>query len=640
MRTKTSMARRYNRPLPLGVDVATGETVNLGLDRLSEHLVCLGPTGCGKTQSIMLPLFERLGPLAISVIAMTCKGDYADMCTDSAIAHGLGDKLVRFKPGHAPFVGFNPLKKNGWPAERHAKMARTAVLASRGEHSLDQMPQLSRLLFLALAISLEQGLTLVEAARLLRPGSSPLRNMMLRNVQSEFLRDALAWFHDLKDSRQDELAASSLARLEAFTADPLIRSILTETECCLDLHDLLTNHRKLVVDCNFYSPLVPDDARTMLRLILNSTLAIKFATPKEERSLTVFLLDEAPQYCTMDLAAALELGRELKIAVVLAHQFPSQFKLSPEDARIFDAVQHCARTKIVFGGMHVAELEGVVKDMMIGEFDPYSVKDQVKTLIVEPTETTREVATNGFTIGCSLGKTSSTSSAIARGEARGTSRQWGGSHAHSDAVSLAHSTGVSAGMGEAQTMLPNGEIITMASATNGTTDISTAGTASVESYGEFQSEGENESRSITKTEGNQDGCIMGLNAGYTRSVSSIPFHELTKHWQVDKTFWQLDEFLTVCLQKFKAQPRGHFVIKVPDHKAVFVRANYVRVPWVSNAMRERALARMHERLLAAGSPTAIAPPANPAYQLSSGEVKSAGEPQPPPENDPMDDFLR
>jgi len=103
--------------------------------------------------------------------------------------------------------------------------------------------------------------------------------------------------------------------------------------------------------------------------------------------------------------------------VVLANQFPSQFKLSNEDTRIFDAVQHCARTRIVFGGVHVDQLEGIVKEMMIDQWNPMAVKDRTKTLIAEPTETTREVTTNGSNVGTSVGKSTSTSSAM-RGESR------------------------------------------------------------------------------------------------------------------------------------------------------------------------------------------------------------------------------
>lgn len=322
------MGKIPKRPLSLGVDMETGEPINLALDRLCENLAVFGPIGAGKTQTIMLPLFQELAWIPdVSVISMTCKGDYADKCEDWAIAHGLTKNLIRFKPGHRP-IGLNPLKKNGWPAERAAKMARTAFSASRGEHSFDQMPQLARLLFLVLAIAFEQELSLLEAARLLRPGKSLFRKSMLRVIESEFLRESLAWFDGLNDARrQEELSASTVGRLENFISDPTIRKTLTETECCLDIHDVIRNHKKLIVDCCFYDPLVPDDAKTMLRLVLNVILAEKFATPKEERSLTVLLLDEAPQYSTMDLAAALELGRELQLGVVVASQFPSQYKL-------------------------------------------------------------------------------------------------------------------------------------------------------------------------------------------------------------------------------------------------------------------------------------------------------------------------
>jgi hypothetical protein len=510
-------------------------------------------------------------------------------------------------------------------------MARTAFLASRGEHSVDQTPQLSRLLFLCLAITLEQGLSIVEAFRLLRPGRSPFRRDMLRAVESEFLRESLAWFDALKDSRQDELAASTLARLENFVTDPQIRSTLTETECCLDIHDVIRNHKKLVVDCNFYDPLVPDDARTMLRLVVNAILAHKFATPKEERSLTVLLLDEAPQYSTMDLAAALELGRELNLGVCLANQFPSQFKMSQEDTRIFDAVQHCARTRIVFGGIHVDQLEGMVKEMMIDQWDPMAIKHRTRTLIAEPTETTREVVSRGRSLGGSVGGTLGTSSATAHGASHGVSRQRGTSSAHSDAMALVRSNGTSSGMTDGQTILPNGEIISIASATGGASDITTAGMTSADSSAEFQSEGEQHTTTKSVTKGSQHSLGVSVNGSWSESRSVVPFHELRKHWQWENIYWRLDEFLTLCLQRFKALPKMHFVLKVPGDKAVFARAHFVRVPWISKALRTRALERIVRSLTPDNSVRPALSPA-PPYQLPAAELESPG---PAPENYPL-----
>lgn len=629
-----------NRPLAIGTNVETGEPVRIGLHRLAEHMLVTGPTGCGKTQGAMLKLWEQLAPMPdVSVIAMTTKGDFCEKCADFAIGHGLANSFIAFKPGHIP-LGFNPLKRNGWPAERHAKLARTAVLASHGEHSVDEMPQLSRLLFLTLAISLEQGLSLVEAARLLRPGKSPLRVSLLHSVQSEFLREALAWFHDLRDARQDELAASTNARLESFTNDPTIRAILTETECCLNIGDVIKNRKKLCVDCSFYNPLVPDDARTMLRLVLNSILAHKFATPKEERSLTVLLLDEAPQYSTMDLAAALELGRELGLYVVMASQFPSQFKLSKEDTRLFAAVEHCTRTKVVFGGVHVGELEPMVKDLFIDQYNWKTVKDELLTLECEPIESTRVTKTKGFSIGGSLGFNSGTSSSTALTKSRGTSRQWGSSRTHSDALSLLESTATSSGTTTGENVLPSGESVSTVSATEGTSAMSGVNMTSTDSFGESQSQGEQEGTANTATKGTQSGFSAGINGSWNQSWSTAPFYEYIKRWRVSsRTFQTLDEFLTLALQMVKRQPRGHFVIKVPDHKAIFARAYFVRDPWIPDAQRRRALERMLRSLMPERTELQVLP-APQAYQLPAPAVESSENLPAPPEDTDEDFFLR
>ena len=590
------------RALHIGRDIQSGEPINLSLARLSEHVDVVGPTGCGKTRSIMLKAFQELAPMTdVSVIAVTCKGDYATMCSDWAIAHGLTDKLVMFKPGAGPLVGFNPLKRNGWPPERHAKMARTAVLAARGEHSLDETPQLARLLFLCLAVALEQGFTLIEAARLLRPGRSAFRTNMLRVVESEFLRESLQWFDSLKDSRQEEIAASTVGRLENFVGDPLIRAILTEQERCLDIGDVIRNRKKLCIDVGLYNPLVPDDAKTMLRLLINNVLAHKFDTPAAAQTPTILLLDEIQEYATEDLATALTLGRELKLFVVMAHQFPSQLKLSAEDSHLFESVQHCCRTKIIFGGVHVSELEGIVKELVIDQFNPRLVKDERKTPYFEAVESTRDTVTRGVSVGGSVGVNSGASSATARGRSRGNSRQWGASHSHSDAFSMVHSSATNAGVSMGETLLPNGETIAVHHNVEGTSEADASGTTRSDTYGEFQSQGEQYSTSESMIDGTQSGVSAGLNGSVAYSVSRAPFYEYLKRWIVSsRTFQTLDEFLTISLQTIKAQPCGHFVVKVPEHKAIFVRAHFVRVPWVSNAVRTRALQRVHERLLPSG----------------------------------------
>src|SRR5437879_4326630 len=97
------MARPFKKSIPLGVDVDTNDRISLSLARLSEHMDVIGPTGVGKTRGAMLPLFQELAAMPdVSVIAMTCKGNFCTMCSDWAIAHGLSKELIVFKPGQMP----------------------------------------------------------------------------------------------------------------------------------------------------------------------------------------------------------------------------------------------------------------------------------------------------------------------------------------------------------------------------------------------------------------------------------------------------------------------------------------------------------------------------------------------------------
>jgi len=68
-----------------------------------------------------------------------------------------------------------------------------------------------------------------------------------------------------------------------------------------------------------------------------------------------------------------------------------------------------------------------------------------------------------------------------------------------------HSSGATTGMSNGETILPDGQLIAISSATEGASEIDTTGTTSIDTYGEFQAEGQQESTSETKTESTQSG---------------------------------------------------------------------------------------------------------------------------------------
>lgn len=307
-----------------------------------------------------------------------------------------------FNPGDSDrIIGYNPLRPNGLPPATHAKAVREAMRAAWGQESFDQTPQLARFLYLVLVAVRESGLTLADAVTLLRPGAA-LRQRVIAQLSDPYIRAAFEYFDSLRPQRQEEITASSLARLEAFTLDPTIRRMITAPRS-LDLGEVIEQRQILLVNLELYRPLRKDDVKLLGRLIVNDAMTRVFARDARTRSPVFLLLDEVQLLATHDLCDALDLGRELGLHCVLAHQFPKQLQDEDKSGVLYDSVMNCARTKIVFGGMHVEALEPVVAELFTEQFDPWTIKDELTSLELEPIETTRESVGHAVNVGRSRG---------------------------------------------------------------------------------------------------------------------------------------------------------------------------------------------------------------------------------------------
>ena len=137
------------------------------------------------------------------------------------------------------------------------------------------------------------------------------------------------WFDSLTERRQEELTASTLARLEAFISDPLIASMLTAPRP-LDIARIISDHKIFFVNLELMRPLGHDDLRLVGRMLVNDIVSHIFARPAAETSDVYFVIDECHQFLTEDLAQILDMGRELRCHVILAHQNLDQLRQEDE----------------------------------------------------------------------------------------------------------------------------------------------------------------------------------------------------------------------------------------------------------------------------------------------------------------------
>jgi hypothetical protein len=614
------IARR--RGIRMGTDCADDVALYLKLSRFETHLHCIGPPGCGKSR-LLFGLFQNLcGVPGATVILVNPKGRLARMCRDWMIERRLVSRLVWFDPGDPQATaGYNPLTPNTLPIASHAKAVRESIRSAWGQAAFDQTPQLARCLFLALALARSQGWGLVEALNILRPDSR-IRRSLLDSVIDPVLRESLAYFHNLKATRQEELAASSLARLEAFVGDETIRRVITHTPA-LDLSEVIRAGRVLIVNLEIGRPLRIDDVRMLGRFFVNDILNHVFERPEGERGPVFLICDEAQLFATTDLCSALDMGRELGLHCILAHQHLGQLRDEERTGYLYHSVMTCARTKAIFGGLSVEDLEVLTKETMIDQFDPMAVKDEITSLELDPIETSRLV----FSYSVATGRTSGETQTKTKGRSHGTFETSGTSVGFGTARSSGHSSGMFAGASAAEVVLASGDVTIGTTESCGETSGDFSSESTMDTESSSQASGVQESASESESRGTNSGMNTGMNTG----VAIVPFYEYNKRRVVSsRTFVSQEEFLTARLQEIKAQPQAHFVLKTDGHPAIFCKAPFVGDPRISNRRRGEALARIFSEAFYLPAPPPVrAAIAAVSYQPEDRMVEFS---EPPPLN--------
>jgi hypothetical protein len=634
------MLRNFNprRGLLLGQDLRDAGALHLSSEWLTTGLHILGRTGSGKTRLLLAFIEQLIGYRDATLIVLNAKGELGRMVRDATIAAGQARRLVVFDPADtAPVCGYNPLRPNGLDPHTQAKAARDALLAGVGQVGLERTQQLGRFLYLVLAAARLCELTLVEALELLLP-DSPIRPHVLRALPDPYLGRALAYFDTLRAGRQDELAASTIARLDNFVSDPTIRRIVTQQTHALDVGAVIRERRILIANFELYRPLRPNEVKLLGRMLVNDVIAHTFG--RNERSPIFLVVDEVELFATPDLCAVTDLGREMGLCLFAAHQNLEQLTLEEGDQKLREAMLNNAVTKIVCGSPTYKDLQELGPELFVDEFDPQHVKHD--HLEIDPIEETRQSVTDSVSYGKSTSQEISASESETEsksegetdttGTSRGISHSEGESETDSESETesesttlsrlLAYSEGVSDGdsssNSESETIVPTPDgaitVISGASVSGSTRGrfssqtealgkATTTGTATTTGHARTatatrttSAEGsESHGRNRGRTNGRTTGITLGrgnaTQEGAGLAVQTAPWMSHRKR-RVPTAFWSFDESLLAFIQKIRRQGVGFFVVKVPTKPAAFVRAPYVKVPWVSAAARTRALETM------------------------------------------------
>jgi hypothetical protein len=369
------------------------------------------------------------------------KADLYRMARDWAMTNGFQKRLVLFDLSGAGNVlpGYNPLRENGLRIDLQTQWVRESVRSAWGNSSFETTPLLARMLYLTLYSARALSVDMLQALDVLRP-SPTLRHAAIQRITDPFVRGSLVAFDNLSDRFKAEQSNSTISRLEMFLCDEVVRKVICSPQS-LDLEQLLSERKIILVNFGRYQPLLPDAVKLLGRMFFNDLLAHLFKLHGEgkfdEDKPYYIICDEIQNFATKQVCDALDEGAGIGCHMTIAHQHLHQLADEDQSVYLLHSVLSDARTKMCFGGLAPDDLQILSELLMMRHFDPWRIKHVQRNPVFVPVKTVVKVPTFSTSRSKSRSVTESESEtdSLTHSEEHSTSR------GHSLAASVAHTTG-------------------------------------------------------------------------------------------------------------------------------------------------------------------------------------------------------
>ncbi|PSR38081.1 MAG: conjugal transfer protein TraG [Sulfobacillus thermosulfidooxidans] len=339
---------RYHQRHPSGPLTTLGRVVpwhvpiQLDLSDRYMHLHVIGPTGSGKSSSILMPLIEQDLRAKRAITLIEPKGDLSYTAYQAALRHHA--TVIYFDPHRADCAHYNPLSGPADVAAEGLSWALNQI--TEAGHPFYAVTSRVLLMYSVMAVkeTLGEQADLTHVLDFLR--MEAFREDILR--QSHDLR-VLAYFREqLKQigaRTAQEQRQGLLNRLELLLVNPDIRRVLTGSGH-FNWDTVLRD--EISVICPLSLARLGESAKVIGTLLWHGLAMATYRRLKAGTVPPYFLyLDEFHQYVTPDLSDYLALARGYSVGLVLAHQDMGQ--LSPP---LQEALLANARQRMVLGGIH------------------------------------------------------------------------------------------------------------------------------------------------------------------------------------------------------------------------------------------------------------------------------------------------
>ena len=315
----------YNRKLVEGI--------SLPPESLLKHAYLIGSTGSGKTYLILRMILE-LARLGHGFGLLDIEGDLsqrvikhlASMATTKHRLEEIEDRVVLIELFNHDFApAFNPLSARDLQDAYRQSLDMLGIFKRIWQDVSwgARMEELLRNLLLTLSLS---GLTLGEAQRFLV--EPDFRQTTVERIPDQDLR--LYWnsrFGSLSDKMKSVYAEPVLNKITVFTADPLIRHVISQKKSSIDFRALMDKRKWVVV--NVSKGALSENAYLLGSLFVSKInyAALSRANQPEKVRVPFFLfVDEFQNFMGHNFEEILSEARKYRLGLILAHQNLAQVR--------------------------------------------------------------------------------------------------------------------------------------------------------------------------------------------------------------------------------------------------------------------------------------------------------------------------
>ncbi len=540
------------------------------------HIHGIGSTGTGKSKGMELMIRHDVQAGNGFCLIDPNAGLY-QATVQWLAATGYGDvrRVHLLNPHmHDWAFAFNPLQGDA-DAAVVVDAALSACVQAFGGEDMDAKPRLSRILRLMLSALLYCGLTMAESVQLLEARAGRhLREHLADEARDPVVAAGLKDLSRLDDREFVAQTESTLNRLSAFIAPPIVRRIVGQTQG-IEFRRVMDQSEIMLLNLNPGAGMSEQNAKLLGTLFVNSLFAAARLRPEGSRPFYVYI-DECYRFLTADVERILDEGRKYGIHLILAHQRLGQLEAAGE--HIYSAVMTNARTKLVFGGLTPDDAAILESFLYMGTYDLQRVKARITTPMTVRHDVVwldNQSASRGRSE--SITHSTSTSETFSEAEAESLSMALSQSRAQSDSTSD--------GTNRSESYDPNDEDQEATHASRGTSR--SRSRSNLRSMSEGTTTGTN--RSSSRLSATSHGTSHGVSTSEAVSRGRGQTFKAVLEERATQT-WSLDEQRYLNAAEIRNMPKQHAILKTPDAPAQSLKTSTVASP-VTSPDRIRAFNR-------------------------------------------------